>query len=176
MATQIIRKVVAAGLLIAGVLLTSVVAQTSAPEQAAKLRAQLADVQAQQDENQTRLQELAEALKPENIEHGLAGVGSTHPEELREQRRQQLEKKRTAVQAQLDQLGISRSRLEAALAAADARAYQESARGPSGSVHGPQATTVESPTGTLSAQTEKPIKKSKRKHARRPRTVAPISH
>jgi|SRR5882672_4306003 len=108
--------------------------QNSAQEKAASLRLQLSEVEAKQAELQTRLRELEENLKPENIEHSLAGVGSTHPEELREQRRRQLEIERNGVQAQLDLLATSHTRLERAIAQADADAYRQSAapaRGPS---------------------------------------------
>src|ERR1700681_1990941 len=135
-------------------------AQTSAQEQAAKLRAQLTDVQAKEAEQQTRLQQLEEALKPENIELSLAGVGSTHPEELREQRRRQLEKERAGVRTQLDQLAASRARLETAISAADARAYQESARGPVSEVVGPQPSTAPSAT-VASPPARKPTRKSR---------------
>ena len=56
------------------------------------LRSQLLDAQAKESELETRQQQLDEALKPENIERSLAGIGSTKPEELRESRRRQLSK------------------------------------------------------------------------------------
>ena len=102
-------------------------AQTNAQERAAKLRAQLADTEARQTELQSRLQQLEENLKPDNIERSLAGVGSVHPEELREARRRQLEIEKRGVQSQLDVLAASRSRLETAIAAADAESYRQSA-------------------------------------------------
>lgn len=77
--------------MIAGLLASPVMTQSTAQERAANLRQQLAEVQAKQTELETRLQQLEEDLKPENIEKGLAGIGSTRPEELREQRRRQLE-------------------------------------------------------------------------------------
>jgi septal ring factor EnvC (AmiA/AmiB activator) len=101
--------------------------QTSAQEKAASLRSQLTEVETKQSELQTRLQTLDEKLKPENIEHSLAGIGSTRPEELREQRRRQLEIERNGVQAQLNLLAVSHSRLETAIAQADAEAYRQSA-------------------------------------------------
>jgi DNA repair exonuclease SbcCD ATPase subunit len=101
--------------------------QNSAQEKAASLRSQLSEVEAKQAELQTRLQKLEENLKPENIEHSLAGVGSTQPEELREQRRRQLEIERNGVQAQLNLLATSHTRLETAIARADAEAYRQSA-------------------------------------------------
>src|SRR6185369_5165898 len=86
---------------------TVISAQTGAQEKAASLRAQLAEVETKQAQLQTRLQNLDEKLKPENIEKDLAGVGSTHPEDLREQRRRQFEIERSGVRAQLDLLATS---------------------------------------------------------------------
>jgi uncharacterized protein YlxW (UPF0749 family) len=108
-------------------------AQTNAQQRAANLRAQLADTEARQSELQNRLQELEENLKPDKIERSLAGVGSVHPEELREARRRQLEIEKRGVQSQLDTLAASRSRLETAIAAADAESYRQSA-GPSANI------------------------------------------
>src|SRR6266536_2820212 len=83
-----IRLTVFLGVLIAiGLLAVRTPAQSNAQERAANLRAQLIEAQARQAELQTRLQQLEEDLKPENIERSLAGVGSVHPEELREARR-----------------------------------------------------------------------------------------
>jgi cell division protein FtsB len=101
------------------------IAQESAQERAANLRAQLTETQAKQAELETRLQQLEEDLKPENIERSLAGVGSVHPEELREGRRRQLEIEKKGVQAQLEVLTASRTRLEASIARADAESCQE---------------------------------------------------
>lgn len=98
-----------------------------AEEKAANLRSQLSEVEARQSELQTRLQKLEEDMKSENIEHSLAGVGSTRPEDLREQKRRQLEIKRNGVRAQLDLLTVSHTRLETAIAQADADAYRQSA-------------------------------------------------
>lgn len=103
--------------------------QTSAAETAENLRLQLIEVQGKEEALRVRAQQLDEALKPENIERSLAGVGSTRPEELRESRRRQLAIERDGVQAQLKVLETSRARLEAAIANADAQAYQQSARG-----------------------------------------------
>jgi len=100
-------------------------AQSGAQERAAQLRAQLVDVQAQQTALQTRLDQINEDIKPENIERSLAGIGSTHPEDLREARRRQLEAQRKGIQSQLDNLATTRARLEAAIATADAQSYRE---------------------------------------------------
>lgn len=100
----------------------------SAAESVEKLKGQLLDVQAKEDDLRTRLAELDESIKPENIERSLAGIGSTRPEELREARRRQLATQRDGVLAQLQTLQTSRQRLEAAIANAEIVAYQESAR------------------------------------------------
>lgn len=100
----------------------------SAAEAADRLKLQLLDVQAHEADLRARLQELDESIKPENIERSLAGVGSTRPEELREARRRQLSIQRDGVLAQLQTLETSRTRLETAIANAEALAYQQSAR------------------------------------------------
>jgi hypothetical protein len=102
--------------------------RASAAESLEKLRAQLLEVQAKEEDLRQRAQQLEESLKPENIERSLAGVGSTKPEELRETRRRQLTIERDGVLAQLKLLEQSRQRLEAAIANAEGLAYQESAR------------------------------------------------
>ena len=135
-----------AALIAVGLLADPVRAQNNAQERAANLRAQLVDVEAKQTELQTRLQQLDEQLKAENIERSLAGVGSVHPEELRAARRRQLEIERRGVQSQLEVLSASRTRLETAVAAADAESYRQSA-GPAANV------TTAINNGTASKQT-----------------------
>lgn len=108
---------------------TNAIAQTqSAAESLEKLRAQLLEVQEKEEGLKSRLQQLEESLKPENIERSLAGVGSTKPEELRESRRRQLTIERDSVLAQLKIIETSRQRLETAISNAEALAYQQSAR------------------------------------------------
>ena len=99
----------------------------NAADSAAKLRLQLIEVQTKEAELRARLQQLDEDLKPGNIERVLAGIGSTHPEELREHRRRQLTIEKNGVLAQLKTLEASKASLESAIATAEARAYQQSA-------------------------------------------------
>jgi len=123
-----IRLTVLVGVsIVVGLLAVRAPEQTNAQGRAANLRAQLADTEARQTELQSRLQQLEENLKPDNIERSLAGIGSVHPEELREARRRQLEIEKRGVQSQLDVLAASRSRLETAIASADAESYRQSA-------------------------------------------------
>jgi hypothetical protein len=114
-------------LLLSGLFATTTLAQTSAQETAANFRAQLSEVEVRQAEMQARDEQLEEDLKPENIERSLAGIGSTHPERLREQRQRQLEIARTRVRFQIDELDRIHTRLETAIAEADAVAYWQSA-------------------------------------------------
>lgn len=90
-----------------------------AEQRASSLRVELRDVQSKESDLQARAEELEYALKPENIERSIAGYGTTHPEELREQRRRQLESERDRVRKQLGQLAASRTQLEQAIASAD---------------------------------------------------------
>jgi len=101
---------------------------TTAAETVDQIKLRLLDLQAKEEELKYRAVELEEAVKPENIERSLAGVGSTRPEELREARRKQLTIERDAVLAQLKILENTRTRLESQLVEAQGRAYQESAR------------------------------------------------
>lgn len=90
-----------------------------AEQRATSLRAELRDVQTRESDLQARAEDFDYALRPENIERSVAGYGTTHPEDLREQRRRQLESEKERVRKQLAQLASSRAHLEQAIAAAD---------------------------------------------------------
>ena len=100
----------------------------SAADTVDRIKLQLLDLQAKEEQLKYRKVELDEAIKPENIERSLAGVGSTRPEELREARRRQLTIERDSIVSQLRILENTRTRLETSLAEAQGRAYQESAQ------------------------------------------------
>lgn len=140
--------------------------QSSAQEKAASLRTQLSEVETKQARLQTRLQDLDEKLKPENIENALAGVGSTRPEDLREQRRRQLEIERNGVQKQLDLLATSHSRLETAIAKADADAYRQSAQ-PITTTPVGTTSVSDSTAAAIAPQRPRRVKKKKARKARR---------
>ena len=151
--------------LIAG-LATSVTGQEPAKERAANLRLQLTQVQTQQEELQARLRQLEEDMKPENIEKTYAGVGSTRPEDLREQRRRQLEIEKKGVQHQLDLLAASRTRLETRLAQADNDAYHESA---GLNPDGKQSSSAQ-PAATTAPTSRRPARRTPRKRSK-PRRI-----
>jgi hypothetical protein len=127
------RRYLSLGVLFAAMLLGAIHVSAqdtaSAAQNAENLRAQLRDAQMKEAELQYRLNQLDFELKPENIERYFAGVGSVHPEELREQRRRQLQLEKDAITRQLQSLGESKTRLESAITRADSLAYQQSALG-----------------------------------------------
>ncbi len=90
-----------------------------AEQRTTSLRAELGEVQTKEADLEARAEDIEYALKPENIERSVAGYGTTHPEELREQRRRQLESEKARVRKQLDQLAASHAHLDQAIAAAD---------------------------------------------------------
>ena len=162
-----------------GIGTTSAAAQTTARERAASLRLQLVDVETKQAALQTRLGQLVEDMKPENIEKSLAGIGSTRPEDVREQRQKQLEIERKGVQTQLDLLTTSHARLETAIAQADNDAYRESAGidaagtlKPPGVQSPPPQSTVTQPSLATPART---TSHSGTVHHRRRRSTKPKS-
>ena len=126
---QYLSLIAVLAVLLLGVLQVSAQETASAAQTAENLRAQLRDVQMREGEIQYRLTQLDYELKPENIERHFAGVGSTRPEELREQRRRQLQIEKDTLTNQLRSLGDSKIRLEQAITRADSLAYQQSALG-----------------------------------------------
>ena len=92
------------------------------------LKQQLLDLELKETRIRMRLEELNEQLKPDSIERELAGIGSTHPEELREHRRKLLTIERNGLQTQLDLLEEDRARIEAAIATAGTAASLEYAQ------------------------------------------------
>ena len=67
---------------------------------------------------QRRLEDVNEQLRPENIEQ-LPVMGSLRPEQVRESTRRRLTSEQQRIQAQIDLVHQSRSRLQSSLAVAD---------------------------------------------------------
>jgi uncharacterized protein YlxW (UPF0749 family) len=117
---------------------------------------QLSEIQAQQDELRTRVQQLDEAMLPENIERSLAGVGSTKPEELRENRRRALETEKNGLTAKIAALDDRRVRLQASMATTAAvQAEVKSAQ-------------LATPPTTAPTKRQRPQPRKKRRASRRP--------
>lgn len=147
--------------------------ETSRAQQSVEsLRSQLQEVEAKQAELEARVRQLDEEMRPENIERSLNLTGSTRPEEVREQRRRQLEKERAGVQSQLDQLATSRTRIQTALNAAETAAYQQSAEvnTAAAAASTQQSATAAGGGGGNQAQSARPAQTdTKRRRARRNR-------
>ncbi|HMG73416.1 MAG TPA: hypothetical protein VK582_07940 [Pyrinomonadaceae bacterium] len=88
-------------------------------QRAEALQAQIQDLIEKESPLQTRIDQLDEQLRPENIDQALAGVGSMRPEEAKDALRRRLGNEKRRVQAQLDLLHQSQTRLQASLATAD---------------------------------------------------------
>lgn len=112
------QAIVLVSIVIAFGLAWTVAAQqrTGCEVSASTLKQQLLDLESKETRLRMRLEELNEQLKPESIERELAGIGSVHPEELREHRRKLLTIERNGLQTQLDLLEEDRARIEAAIA------------------------------------------------------------
>jgi chromosome segregation ATPase len=136
------------------------------------LRSQLREVAGKEAALQERARQIEEDLKPENIEHSIAGVGTTDARALRDQRRQQLEREKAKVEDQLASLATSRSRLEASITSAEAEAVRLRAAALGANNASPQTDT---PSATVPTTENKNVKKSRNKRrARKPtRRVRP---
>ena len=91
-----------------------------AEQRSAQLRNELRDVQTKKADLEAHLEDVEYALKPENIERATQGYGTTRPEEVREQRRKQLESERDRAKKLLDVLNGSEGNLQQAVATSDA--------------------------------------------------------
>jgi len=69
---------------------------------------------------QARLDQVNQQLKPEALAALMAGVGSLHPEDLREEARKRLANEKVRIQSQLDLFRQDRVRTQASLATTDA--------------------------------------------------------
>lgn len=150
----------------------------SAEQRAEELRGQLRAVIDREAELQTRLQQLEEDLKPENIQRSIALIGTTRPEDLREQRRQQLEKEKTGVSEQLEQLATSRARLETSISSAEAEADPERTQVSTPALPTQAGTSGASETATapvVTTQKRKTVRarKRQRRHKTRRRVSRP---
>lgn len=84
------------------------------------LQLHLLEIAQKEDPVQTRLDQINQQLKPEVIERTMAGVGSVHPEELRNEVLSRLNGERNRLLAQLELLRQDRTRTRSSLATTDA--------------------------------------------------------
>jgi len=84
------------------------------------LQLHLLEIAQKEDPVQTRLDQINQQLKPEVVERTMAGVGSVHPEELRNEVLSRLNGDRARLLAQLELLRQDRTRTRSSLATTDA--------------------------------------------------------
>jgi hypothetical protein len=93
---------------------------TQAEQRAEILRKQLIELIEKETATKTRLGQLDEDLRPENIERALSPVGTTRTVEMRDTRRRVLENERRGLEGLLNQITQSRLRLQDDVREADA--------------------------------------------------------
>ena len=88
-------------------------------ERAEVLRKQLLELIVKETTYRTRLTQMDEDIRPENIERALAGIGTTRTAEMRDTRRRSLDSERKGLESLLALTGQSRIRLEEDVRQAD---------------------------------------------------------
>jgi len=88
-------------------------------ERAEVLRKQLLELIEKETTYRTRLTQMDEDIRPENIERALAGIGTTRTAEMRDTRRRSLDSERKGLESLLALTGQSRIRLEEDVRQAD---------------------------------------------------------
>lgn len=83
-----------------------------AEERAGVLRKQLIDVMEKETTYRSRLAQIHEDMRPENIERGMSGIGTTRTAEARDVRRRSLEIEKRGVEGLLNINSQSRQRLD----------------------------------------------------------------
>jgi small-conductance mechanosensitive channel len=92
---------------------------TETEQRAEILRKQLIDLIEKETSYRTRLTQMDEDMRPENIERALAGIGGTRTVEMRDTRRRSLESEKKGLENLLAITGQSRMRLEEDVRQAD---------------------------------------------------------
>jgi len=88
-------------------------------ERAEILRKQLLELIEKETAYKSRMAQIDEDIRPENIERALSGIGTTRTVELRDTRRRVLENERKGLESLLNQTTTSRIRLEEDVRQAD---------------------------------------------------------
>jgi chromosome segregation ATPase len=83
------------------------------------LQQHLFDISEKEGPLATRMDQINQQLSPEVIERTMAGVGSVHPEQAREEVRKRLTNEKARIQSQLDLLKQDQRRTQASLATND---------------------------------------------------------
>jgi uncharacterized protein involved in exopolysaccharide biosynthesis len=102
-------------------LVTTIQDQLTKEEQRGEaLQMRLIDIGEKEGNLQRNQDQLNQQLRPEAIERALAGFGSVHPEEAREEMRRRLTSEKVRLQSQLDLVRQDKVRTQSSLATTDA--------------------------------------------------------
>ncbi len=88
---------------------------TRAEQRVEQLQSQLSEVMEKQANLQARVDQLDDAMRPENLDRQVATVGTFRPDEARDSLRRQYDNEKKRVQAQLDVQNTRRTQLEKSL-------------------------------------------------------------
>ena len=99
---------------------TNLTLLTQVEQRAEMLRKQLIDLIEKETAMKTRMVQLDEDMRPENIDRSMNAIGGTRTAELRDARRRVLENERKGVDSLLNQISLSRIRLQDDVKDADA--------------------------------------------------------
>ncbi|HKP37166.1 MAG TPA: hypothetical protein VJT71_09920, partial [Pyrinomonadaceae bacterium] len=91
-----------------------------AEQRAEMLRKQLIDLMEKETALKSRLVQLEEDMRPENVDRAMSGVGGTRTAEMRDMRRRVLENERKGLESIVGQISLSRIRLQEDVRDADA--------------------------------------------------------
>ncbi len=144
-------------------------------QQVEGLKAQLQGVSDKEAALRERVGKLEEDLETQNVERSVATVGTTDTRALRDARKQQLEREKAQVEAQLTSLAASRSRLENAISTAEAEAVRLRAAALAPTNAPPRQETAATPPAAPAAskrQSSSAPRKVKRVKRSRPRRRA----
>jgi hypothetical protein len=99
---------------------TNLTLLTQVEQRAEMLRKQLIELMEKETAMKTRLVQIEEDMRPENIERAMSAMGGTRTAELRDARRRILENERKGLDNVLNQIALSRMRLQDDVKDADA--------------------------------------------------------
>jgi outer membrane murein-binding lipoprotein Lpp len=91
---------------------------TRAEQRVEALQTQMSEVMEKEANLQSRVDQIDEQMRPENLDRQLATVGTFRPDEARESMRRQLDNEKRRVRAQLDVQAARRQQLESSLVTA----------------------------------------------------------
>lgn len=140
-----------------------------------RLRAQLRDMVDREAQLQDRARLLEDDLRPESIERSVAAVGTTDAVALRAHRREQIEKQKADVDAQLSKVAAKRAALEVEIAATEAEAVRLKAAALGADNAAPQPAPIAAPArpaATPAMRRNAPARKRTPRKRSRPRRRA----